>query len=79
MRKIVVLILATIMLLSLAACGAPGNTPESTPEDSVAPTSAPELSETVTFADPVLEDIVRGIIGKPDGSYRVRRPQYNKT
>ena len=68
MRKIVVLILATIMLLSLAACGAPGNTPESTPEDSVAPTSAPELSETVTFADPVLEDIVRGIIGKPDGS-----------
>lgn len=68
MRKLVALIYTIIILLSLSACAASGNTPASTPEDSVAPTSAPELSETVAFADPVLEDIVRGIIGKPDGS-----------
>ncbi|NLT39919.1 MAG: leucine-rich repeat domain-containing protein, partial [Clostridiales bacterium] len=86
MKRIVSLLLAVMLLISLAACGAPANEPETStkslehidmpdygapvnePETSTDLPVAPELQETVVFTDPVLETMVRGVIGKPEGS-----------
>jgi len=50
------------MLISLTACGAPANGPEG----SAMPSSTLELQETVVFADPALETIVRKTMGKSE-------------
>lgn len=63
MKKTIALLSVLIMLLSLAACGTLG----SEPQGSVAPSATPELRETVAFSDPVLEAMVRGTMGKPEG------------
>lgn len=62
MKKALSALLA-LLLVSLAACGAP--TPTTT---ITTPTQTEtEITDVVTFADPTLEEIVRGAIGKPSG------------
>ena len=58
MKKLLALILATLMLLSFAACGNAENETEITAEDGSNPISAEEnmLSVTVTLAATLFED-----------------------
>ncbi len=76
MKKGLCIILVTIMLFSIAACGAPAvqetqettpkvsaSAPAETPEATVAPTSEP----VVVFTDTVLEAKVCEAMGKPEG------------
>ena len=58
------ILLATLLSILLAGCGA--STAITTPPKSVA--IAPTV---VTFADPVLEAMVRAAIGKPEGKITV--------
>lgn len=69
MKKILFIFLATILALSLAACGSPAATSTSDPTATTSPSdsSATEATEIVTFADPVLEQLVRASIGKISG------------
>jgi hypothetical protein len=71
MKKLQFVFLATLLALALAlaACGSPAATPSSHPTATTSPSdsSATEATEIVTFADPVLEQLVRASIGKPDG------------
>ncbi len=64
MRKITALITMLIMLLSFSACNAPAIESEESPT----PTATLEPQETIVFADPVLEAMVRGTMGKPEGA-----------
>lgn len=64
MRKITALITMLIMLLFFSACNAPAIEPEESPT----PTATLEPQETIVFADPVLEAMVRGTMGKPEGA-----------
>ena len=67
MKKALSALLALLLLTSLAACGAPtSTTPLPTPtQTETAPASV------VAFADPSLEAIVRGAMGKPSGDITV--------
>lgn len=64
MRKITALLTSLVLILSLAA----GFAPTSEAEGSTAPSVT---TETVVFADPVLEAMVRGAMGKPEGAITV--------
>ena len=68
MKKSLCILLAALMAIGLAACGAP--TATSIPSFVV--TEAPAVVE---FADPVLEDRVRGAIGQPEGGIQVYSPE----
>jgi len=73
-------ILVTVLLtIILAACSAPAVTPtssnqavEGTPTTSLVETSAPVV---VTFADPLLEAMIRGAMGKPEGEITLAEAQ----
>ena len=58
MKKTLYILLAALLAIGFAACGAP--TATTTPSVSAVPS-------VVTFADPVLEAMVRGAMGKPEG------------
>lgn len=59
MKKTFSTFLTLFMVLSLVACGAPAaETTQST---------TTEVHEVVTFADPLLEAMIRDVIGKPEG------------
>ena len=67
MKKILSALLALLLLTSMVACDAPTSTTQ-------LPTPTPRETATtsiVTFADPVLEAIVRGAMGKPSGDITV--------
>ena len=67
MKKILSALLALLLLTSMVACGAPTSTTQS-------PTSTHTETATtsiVTFADPALEAIVRGAMGKSSGDITV--------
>lgn len=66
MKKTLCVTMALLLALGLAACGAPVATPTSAPSPSAA--AAPAV---VTFTDPVLEAMVRGSMGKPEGGITV--------
>ncbi|MEM5768013.1 MAG: hypothetical protein AAGU32_06960, partial [Bacillota bacterium] len=60
MKKGLYIALAVIMAVSLAACGAPA-------VETTSPSAPAETPGVVTFADPVLEAMVREAMGKPEG------------
>lgn len=69
MKKRLFVFLTFVLALAISACGSPEATPSSHPTATTSPSdsSATEAAEIVTFADPVLEAMVRGSMGKPDG------------
>ncbi len=77
MKRVVRMILAGALALSLAACGTPlaVETPVPTAAPTVAPTADPTpepLAEPVVeFTDDALEDMVREAMGKPEGDITV--------
>lgn len=60
MEKIHIIILTALLTIGLVACGTPATTITPTIEASQAPA-------IVAFADPALEAMVRGAMGKPEG------------
>ena len=76
MRRVLLVLLAVLGSLGLASSGAPAKAVPSTAlasgsSSASAPTAAASasaaVSEIVTFADPVLEKMVRGAMGRPEG------------
>lgn len=63
MKTLLRIMLTIWLVLSLTACGTPTATAPS-------PTTS-TASDTVTFADPVLEAMVRGSMGRPEGDITV--------
>lgn len=68
MKKTLYILLAALLAIGFAACGAP--TATTTPSF-----SASTVPAVVTFADPVLEAMVRGAMGKPEGDITVAEAQ----
>jgi hypothetical protein len=73
-------ILITVLLtITLAACSTPAvTTTSSNPAVEVTTTSSPVETSTpvvVTFADPVLEAMIRGAMGKPEGEITLAEAQ----
>ncbi len=64
MKKLFCIVLAGLLALGTAACGAPAAAASTAPD--VTATAEP-ASEIVTFADPALEVMVRGAMGRPEG------------
>ena len=79
MKKTLFALLALLLVLSLAACGAPASTDTSSPEmPESAPVETPEpMTEStsepavVVFTDAALEAKVREVMGKPEGDITV--------
>ena len=63
MKKVLPVLFALLLLTSMAACGKQTSTEP--PQTDLAATGV------VTFADPALEEKVRGAMGKPDGDITV--------
>ncbi len=70
MKKLLCATLAMLLALSLAACGVPAATESPLPQPEESPPAAAAPAD-VTFADPVLEAMVRGAMGKPEGGITV--------
>ncbi len=68
MKKLHIIIMTALLTIGLVACGTPATTITPTIEASQAPA-------IVAFADPVLEEIVRGAMGKPVGDITVAEAQ----
>jgi len=66
MKRILFILLTSLLVIAIAACGVPTVTLTPSPSPSV--TAAPAV---VTFADPVLEAMVRASMCKPDGDITV--------
>jgi len=62
MKKLYAILLSVVMLCAFAACSQPA--PESASPD---PTPPSEPDKTVVFADPLLEEMVRTAMSKPEG------------
>lgn len=75
MKRIVGLLLALLLVFGLFACTSGSATPEPTaqPEPTAAPTPEPTLdpNRPIVFSDPVLEEMIRAQMGKPDGDISV--------
>lgn len=61
MKKMLGIIMAVLMALGLAACGAPIST------ETTSPSASADTFAVVVFADPALEARVRAAMGKPEG------------
>ena len=76
MKKLLPALLA-LLLISLVACGTPTSTtssPTTLPTQLLTPTQTEtEPVSVVTFADPALEVIVRGAMGKSSGDIRLQK------
>ena len=59
MKKLLAILLAVVMVCALAACSQPSSKPEVT--------QTPEPEKTVVFSDPLLEEMVRATMNKPQG------------
>jgi len=68
LKKLHIIIMTALLTIGLVACGTPATTITPTIEASQAPA-------IVAFADPVLEEIVRGAMGKPVGDITVAEAQ----
>ena len=68
MKKSLYILLTALMSIGLAACGAPTAT-------SIPSFVATEAPAVVEFADPVLEAMVRGAIGQPEGGITLAQAQ----
>jgi len=66
MKKTPIILLTLLLSLALAACGAPS---------AAAPSSAQPSDAVVTFADPVLEAMIRGTLGLPEGDITLSEVQ----
>jgi len=69
MKRILAIILAGMLVLSLAACAAPGA--QSAAQETAAPAAEPVAEPVVEFTDPVLEQLIRDAIGVPEGDVTV--------
>jgi hypothetical protein len=69
LKKTLCILLAALVAIGLAACGAPTAT-------SIPSFVATEAPAVVEFADPVLEAMVRGAIGQPEGGITLAQAQY---
>jgi hypothetical protein len=69
MKRIIFILLTAFLAISIAACDPPAPTPAAPTPAALSPQpSSPSAAlEIVTFADPVLEAMVRGSMGKPTG------------
>ena len=74
MKKTLCVTMALMLVLGLAACGTPASTETPSPEESEStPVETPEPTEELTpepvvvFTDPVLEELVRKAMDKPEG------------
>lgn len=69
MRKALLVLLVLSLALAIAACGNPAATSSPDLSATAAPPDPKEAGDTeiVTFADPVLESLIRATIGKPSG------------
>ncbi len=63
MKKLIFSIAAVLILMNIAACGAP----EKNTVPAKTETSAEKEQDAVVFADPLLETMVREALNKPDG------------
>jgi Leucine-rich repeat (LRR) protein len=68
MKKIVLALLTTLLAIGTATCGALATTTSS-------PSSAAAVPGVVTFVDPVLEAMVCGSMGKPNGKITLAEAQ----
>ncbi|NLI52877.1 MAG: leucine-rich repeat domain-containing protein [Clostridiales bacterium] len=64
MKRMLFVFLAILLALTFAACGAPAAVPTPSPSDTEAPAA-------VAFSDPVLEELVRKAMNKPEGDISV--------
>jgi len=79
MKRALFVLLAVLLSLGIASCGVPAESalsPESSQTYSPGSSPASEttsaaIPEVVTFSDPVLEKMVRGTMGKPEGDITV--------
>lgn len=72
MKKILFVLIALLVVVSLAACGVPATEPtqssaSSAPIATEAPTAEPTPEPVVVFTDAVLEELVRKAMNKPEG------------
>ena len=79
MKRVLFVLLAIVVSVGIASCGVPASGSSSglasessskaspTPAASEGASSAAAASDIVVFADPVLEKMVRGAMGRPDG------------
>jgi internalin A len=85
MKKHMPILSAILLILLLAACAAPpaagsptlpaAAEPTATMTPTAPPAAATEVPAVVTFTDPVLEAMVHGAIGKPEGELTVAEAQ----
>lgn len=59
MKRFISVLLLILLAASLAACSQPSSKPEVT--------QTPEPEKTVVFSDPLLEEMVRAAMNKPEG------------
>lgn len=59
MKKLLAILLVMVMVCALAACSQPSSKPEVT--------QTPEPEKTVVFSEPLLEEMVRAAMNKPEG------------
>jgi len=69
MKRFLTILILIALIGTLAACSPPASEPADTLPPHGAPEAAPE--EAVAFADPVLEAMVRGAMGRPEGDITV--------
>ncbi len=65
MKKLFSSFLSVILMIGLSACAVP--TGQLSEDPGISHTGTPEGSEAVVFADPVLEALIRAVMGRPDG------------
>ena len=68
MKKLLIILLTLFLSLSLAACAAPSAQTPPPPEE-------PPDTAVVAFDDPVLDEMVRGALGQPDGDVTLAQAQ----
>ncbi len=72
-------LITVLLTITLAACSTPAvTTTSSNPVAEVTTTSSPietSVTDIVTFADPVLEAMIRGAMGKPEGEITLEEAQ----
>lgn len=67
MKRMIRLILACLLALSLAACANTGALPEPAAAVATEAPAKPTAEPVVTFTDPVLEEMIRAAMGIPEG------------
>lgn len=83
MKKILFILLTALLVLGMAACGVPAteqtdaatSAPAATEVPTPEPTEEPTFEPVVVFTDPVLEELVRKAMNKPEGDITLAETQ----